>query len=170
MTEVIDLRKAALKAERGFAQTVARTHQDGCVGAPPPLHARTPQRPYPKESLIVSPIDTPITMINESEVETSALRDMLQRPSDRFLKGPIPVRWIVRAGELPGRALLVLLAIRHRADLARNPWVTLPAKVMADFRFDKFTKLRAVAELERAGLVRVRRQTGRATQMRLVSI
>jgi DNA-binding transcriptional regulator YhcF (GntR family) len=50
-----------------------------------------------------------------------------------------------------------LLAIWHRVALTGKPWVSLPSNVMADFRFGPSVKSRAIAELERAGLIRVRR-------------
>jgi DNA-binding MarR family transcriptional regulator len=74
---------------------------------------------------------------------------------------------IATAGALPGRALLVLLAIRHRIDISGKPQVSLPAAVMRDFGLDRFAKSRALAGLERAGLIRVKRAQGRAVQVSL---
>jgi hypothetical protein len=62
----------------------------------------------------------------------------------------------------------VLLAIWHRVALTGKPWVTLPATVMTDFRVGRATKARALAELERAGLIRVKRNSGRPALVSLV--
>jgi hypothetical protein len=70
--------------------------------------------------------------------------------------------------DLPARPLHVLLAIWHRVALTGKPWVSLPANVMADFRFKRTAKARAIAELERAGLIRVKRTPGRPTLVCLV--
>jgi hypothetical protein len=71
--------------------------------------------------------------------------------------------------DLPGRPLPVLLAILHRIALTGKPWVSLPPNVMADFRFDRTVKARGIAELERAGLVQVKRTPGRPVMVSLVS-
>jgi hypothetical protein len=107
--------------------------------------------------------------IREREVPTSASRRARQGRSEPFLKGPIPVRLIGAVLDLPGRPLSVLLAIWHRVALTGKPWVSLPASVMADFRFDRTVKARALAELERAGLIRAKRTPGRPVQVSLVS-
>ena len=45
----------------------------------------------------------------------------------------------------------------------------MPANVMADFRFDRTVKARALAQLEGAGLIRAKRQPGRPVLVSLVS-
>jgi hypothetical protein len=107
--------------------------------------------------------------IREREVPTSASRRARQRRPEPFLRGPIPVRLIGAVLDLPGRPLPVLLAIWHRVALTGKPWVSLPASVMADFRFDRTVKARALAELERAGLIRAKRTPGRPVKVSLVS-
>jgi hypothetical protein len=57
--------------------------------------------------------------------------------------------------------LPVLLAIFHRVALTKSPWVSLPASVMADFRCGRTVKARALVELEHAGLIQVKRSSGR---------
>jgi len=107
--------------------------------------------------------------IPEREVRTAVLRRRQQRRSKRFLKGPVPLDVVATAGALPGRALLVLLAIWHRVDLTGRLRVALTAGVMQEFGFDKFVKRRALMELEGAGLIRVQRVKGRATTVELIS-
>ena len=65
------------------------------------------------------------------EVETVWVRKQQQRRALRFLKGPIPLVLLHGAAQLPGKALALYLAIRHRADLRRASEVTLPAKYLA---------------------------------------
>jgi hypothetical protein len=105
--------------------------------------------------------------IREREVPTSVSRRASQRRSELFLRGPIPIRLIGAALDLPGRPLPVLLAILHRVAVTGRPWVTLPASVMADFRVGRTAKARALAELERAGLIRVKRNPGRPASVSL---
>jgi hypothetical protein len=106
-------------------------------------------------------------IIPEREVLTSVLRRAKQHHQEPFVRGPIPVRLISAVGALPRRPLLVLLAIYHRIALTRDPWVTLPERVMADFNFDRKAKSHALAEMERAGLIQVRRTPGRPTRVSL---
>ncbi len=59
------------------------------------------------------------------------------------------------ASRLPGKALALYLATRHRFDLRRTPEVTLPADYLAAWGIDKDAKRRSLATLEAAGLIRV---------------
>lgn len=162
----------------GRTGTGAPVQQDLCMDARVPVHTRSPGPSY-KESYIISnnisSYDTNTgtrdgeNVVRESEVQTSALRRKLVNRSERFLRGPIPLSHIIAAGALPGRALLVLLAIRHRIDLAGKPRVSLPAAVMRDFSFDRFAKSRALVELERIGLIQVHRVKGHPALVSLVS-
>ena len=100
----------------------------------------------------------------EVEVETVWVQEHRQRRLARFLKGPIQLELLLRAARLPGRALVVFLAIRHRADLRGTPYVTLPIKYLTQWGVGQTTKIRALAALERAGLIRiVDRRPGRST-------
>ena len=108
-------------------------------------------------------------VIREREIPTLASRRAQRGRSEPFLRGPIPVRLIGVVLDLPGRPLPVWLAIWHRVALTGKPWVSLPANVMADFRFDRTVKARALAQLEGAGLIRAKRQPGRPVLVSLVS-
>src|SRR4051812_45781978 len=79
-------------------------------------------------------------VIREREVPTLASRRMQRGRPEPFLRGPIPVHLIGMVLDLPGRPLPVWLAIWHRVALTGKPWVSLPATVMADFRFTRTAK------------------------------
>jgi hypothetical protein len=166
-------------------ESVAPAHPSMCVDATAQLRPRTSVSSY-KESYFlsynISPNRAPGPVgssrgtdglsgqgLPEREVRTAVLRRQQQRRYASFLKGPILVSVIAAAGALPGRALLVLLAIRYRIDLTGRPQVTLPASVMREFGFDRFTKRRALAELENAGLVRVQSARGRSMTVELAT-
>ena len=105
----------------------------------------------------------------EVEVETIWLREQRCRRASRFLKGPIPLALLQEAARLPGRALVLYLAIWHRADLRRSPEVSLPTDYLAGWGIDKDAKRRAITALERAGLVRVLdRGPGRSRKVALI--
>jgi DNA-binding transcriptional ArsR family regulator len=77
--------------------------------------------------------------------------------------------WIgaaVRCGD--ARALPVLLALKAKADAGREAWVKPPATSLQDLGVGRMARSRAIAALERAGLVEVRRRRGRPPLVRLV--
>ncbi len=77
---------------------------------------------------------------------------------ERFLKGPIPWRWVEVAATLPGKALAVALVIWREAG-CRNER-TVPLNLSA-VRMPRRTAQRALQTLERAGLVGVAHRSGR---------
>ena len=105
----------------------------------------------------------------EVEVETVWVREHRQRRLARFLKGPIMLDLLQRAARLPGKALVVFLAIRHRADLRGSPEVTLPTDYLAQWGVGQTAKIRALAALEGADLIRiVDRRPGHSSVVKLV--
>ncbi len=107
--------------------------------------------------------------IPEREVETPWLKERRARRASRYLKGPVPLALLQKAAPLPGKALALYLAIRHRFDLRRTPEVTLPADYLAAWGINKDAKRRSLAALEAAGLIRVvGRGPGRSIRVALV--
>ena len=90
-----------------------------------------------------------------------------KRIAGRFLK-KTPLDPLQRAAQLPGRALHLYLAIRHRCDLRRAKTTTLPSAYLRTWSLDKYAKRRALAELEGAGLIAVDRRPGRTAVVTLV--
>ncbi len=91
------------------------------------------------------------------------------RARSMFVKGPLPMGWIgaaVRCGD--ARALPVLLALKAKADAGRETWVKPPGTSLQDLGVGRMARSRAIAALERAGLVEVRRRRGRPPLVRLV--
>ena len=87
----------------------------------------------------------------------------------QFIKGPLPLGWVATAAKAGHPlALPVLLALKYKADTVRQPWVKPPAAVLRLLGVDKDARSRAIAALERAGLVEVRRRKGRPPLVRLV--
>ena len=91
--------------------------------------------------------------VSETEVETVWAKKRRRKHASRFLKGPIPLTALQHAARLPGKALALYLAIRHRTDLACFPTVSLPAVYLNAWGIDKDSKRRAIASLEQAELI-----------------
>jgi hypothetical protein len=94
-------------------------------------------------------------------------RRRLPRPGkgEQYLGGPIPLGWLSRAASLPGRALHLGAALWFAAVRSKGK---NPSVVLTDALADRFglkartTRSRALAVLERAGLVAVENRVGRS--------
>src|SRR3954470_13333396 len=91
------------------------------------------------------------------------------RREAQFIKGPRRLGGVAGAAQA-GRpqALPLLLALRYKTNILRQPWVKPPAAVLRLLGVDKDARSRAIAALERAGLVQVQRRRGRPPLVRLV--
>ena len=79
-------------------------------------------------------------------------------PPKRFLKGPIPWDWVEIASKLPGKALALGMLLWREAGMDGIGPVTITSAKAAALGIDRSAKSRAVADLERVGLVRVERR------------
>ena len=61
---------------------------------------------------------------------------------------------------MPGKALPVWLLIRHRTDLNRGGWATLPQRLLEEWGIGKNARADALRRLELAGLIKVERPKG----------
>ena len=103
---------------------------------------------------------------NDDPPQTAASAPVpVQKPPTRltepFLKGPIPLSWLAKAGKLPGRALHVGTVIWQRAGVERKQTVSVPSQILAEFGVDRFAKKRALDALAKAGLISVVHHRGR---------
>lgn len=87
------------------------------------------------------------------------------RPGEKFLKGPVPWRWIECAARLPGNALVVGLAAWREAGCRKCATVPLNLSRLV---VPRKTAQRGLAELVRAGLVSVDRRKGRPALVTLL--
>lgn len=87
-------------------------------------------------------------------------RDWMEGP---FVKGPVCVEWLARAGALPGKALLLGLALWYKSGLRETfEGLTVSSALLARFGIeDRGIKYRALRALEGAGLIRVHRRPGK---------
>ena len=105
--------------------------------------------------------------IIETEIETEVGQRKAQRMQERFLKGPIPIRYIAQAARLPGQSLSVYIAVHHQTALTRRDQVTLPKHLLAQLGVSRDAKARALKELHKAGLVEIEQQKGRSSRVGL---
>jgi DNA-binding MarR family transcriptional regulator len=92
------------------------------------------------------------------------------RADARFLRGPIPWDWLVRAARLPGHALHVGVALWHLSGLHRQAaQVVLPTAVLRELGIKRTTAYRALTALEDAALIVVERHAGRLPRVTLLA-
>ena len=72
---------------------------------------------------------------------------------EKFLKGPIPLKLISRATQLPGKAWHVYAAIWYVAGIKKNQTIKLSQQVLNEFCVNRFAKYRALEALAPAGLI-----------------
>lgn len=79
----------------------------------------------------------------------------------RFLKGPIPLRWLIKAAQLPGKSMTIAIAIWFLCGVKRSLTIKLSGKLLREFNISRSTSYRGLKRLENAGLIVVERHRGR---------
>jgi DNA-binding transcriptional ArsR family regulator len=77
---------------------------------------------------------------------------------EKFLKGPIPLKWLSLSSKLPGKAFQIGIALWYLSGLKKNHEVKLTNVVLAEFGVKKDAKRRGLEALEEAGLVSIKRR------------
>jgi hypothetical protein len=93
--------------------------------------------------------------------KTSSKKPPRPRQGDKFLKGPIPLNWLMEAANQPGKALSVAIALWYLSGLKRSCTVALSISSLMDFGVGRLAGYRGLAALEQARLVSVVRHPGR---------
>lgn len=98
-------------------------------------------------------------------------RRALRRAPSYFLKGPIPLAWLARAGALPGKTLHVGLALWFFANMRRTRVVGVSKGVIARlFGITPSSVKRAIHALEEDRLVTVHRRPGCKSSFELLDV
>lgn len=84
----------------------------------------------------------------------------LRAPTEKFIKGPIPLEWIARANALPGKAGAVGLALWFLVGVKGSRTVKLTGEVERIAACGRQALYSALVALEGAGLVTVERKPG----------
>lgn len=92
------------------------------------------------------------------------------RQGEKFLKGPVPWRWLEHAAQLPGKSLHVALALWFLAGLNKSATVKLGQQLANDLGIDRRAKDRALKWLTQAELISVQAQQGCAPVITLLDM
>jgi hypothetical protein len=110
------------------------------------------------ENLI--PAFVPDVDVPEERVSTGSVARRQAQRAGRFLKGPIPLKWIRDHVQCATDRLL--LTLRAHADMRRSNEVRVSADVLRDAGiYDRRTAYRALERLEASGALTVSRKRGR---------
>jgi hypothetical protein len=101
---------------------------------------------------------------------TTPKRPPRHHPGERFLCGPVPWEWLRQAGTLPGKALLVGLALWFLAGCLKRREVRFSKTRAVEFGCHPNTVRRGIHALEAARLVRVARRPGHGLLVTLLDV
>jgi hypothetical protein len=101
-------------------------------------------------------------LLSHSEESRLSVKSCRAYVEGRFIKGPIPLLWLSRAGMLPGKALHVAIAICFLTGVKKMNTVPVSNKLLAEFGVNRYAKSRALKQLSDAGLVSVEQGVGRS--------
>ena len=112
--------------------------------------------------------------MNDERIEgrlTAESQNRRDRKTDRkalrFIRGPIPLRWVEQACHLRGKVGRMVLAIWYLRGLSGEP-VSLSPAILATFGVTSRTGRRVLRRLEVAGLVTVERRRGRSPRVTII--
>lgn len=82
------------------------------------------------------------------------------KAGEKFLKGPIPRKWLEEAAKLPGKALHVAIEIWFWAGIVGSSGIRLKGANLLKMGVKRHSAYRALKALESAGLITVDRRPG----------
>ncbi len=77
-----------------------------------------------------------------------------------FLRGPVPIDWLSRAAELPGKTLNVALAIWWLKGMTQSESFKLTRKALSLLCIKRDAASVSLKRLEGAGLIKIERKVG----------
>lgn len=92
----------------------------------------------------------------------SYIQPKQRKPKRRFVKGPIPLAWISKAAQLPGKALHVGMAIWYVRGLKKCDTFPITRETTEQFGLTRQALYRGLDNLELAGLISQQSQSGRS--------
>ena len=85
-----------------------------------------------------------------------------------YIRGPIPLEWLKAAAALPGKSLHIGLALWLLAEIEKSRTIALSNLQASYFSVDRNAKYRALDWLEKAGLIKVKRNPGQSPIVTLI--
>ena len=86
-----------------------------------------------------------------------------------FLKGPIPIHWLASAKKASPTALSVGLYLWHLSGLTKKKTFKATNRTLPMWRLDRYAKYRGLLELEKSGLIKVKRQNKMSPEVTILN-
>ena len=109
-----------------------------------------------------------VTTVTVMSAATPQKRQARQN-GEKFLKGPIPLAWLIAAGALPGKSLMVGVGLWFLSGLTGSREIKPTGRLWQFLSISRQAAYRALAALEKRGLIAVRRRPGCAPIVSLLS-
>jgi hypothetical protein len=111
-----------------------------------------------------------LTLKRSKYIQSPPKNGVLQthKSTEKFLKGPIPLKWLQKAGTLPGKAAQVGNALWYLAGLTKNKTVPLSNGLLSEFGVDRNAKYRALKLLSEAKLISVAQKNGQSPRITIL--
>jgi len=75
------------------------------------------------------------------------------RFAGNFLKGPIPIAWLMKASALPGKAFQTGIVLWYLSGLRKKETIVLANGLLEQFHISRQAKYRCLKALDGAGLI-----------------
>jgi hypothetical protein len=91
-----------------------------------------------------------------------------QKTSSPFIKGPVPLDWLSKAAQLPGKAVQVALALFWLFGMSPTVQFKMTRRAMELFCLSTDAYLDGLNRLEKIGLIKVLRRPGQRALVEIV--
>lgn len=87
---------------------------------------------------------------------------------DHFLKGPIPMAWLIAAANLTGKALHIANALWFWSGIKKSTTFDLPLNTIKDMGVSRQTCYAQLKAMEKAGLLSIKARKGKKPEVTLI--
>jgi hypothetical protein len=95
-------------------------------------------------------------------------KKVYEKKRDHFLKGPIPMPWLISAANLPGKALHIANALWFWSGIKKSTTFDLPLNTIRDMGVSRQTCYAHLRAMEKAGLLSVKTRSGKKPEITLI--
>ena len=95
-------------------------------------------------------------------------KKVYEKKSDHFLKGPIPMPWLIVAANLPGKALHIANALWFWSGIKKSTTFNLPLNTIRDMGVSRQTCYTQLKAMKKAGLLSIKARKGKKPEVTLI--
>jgi hypothetical protein len=117
-------------------------------------------RPYTSDVLI------PVARL-QSDIAARAL--VVSPKKELFLRGPVPLEWLGKAAQQPGKTFNIAVAVWWLHGMAKGKPFKLTRTALRYLNVERNAASTGLARLEEAGLIRLERRSGQRPTISIVT-